>query len=92
MAIKGTFTKLFEQMVDLVGSNPTHKYAILFNLGGEDYILANEDDATRMIKLDVDNELRIVLAVTYRELAVILKPRQLSMFSEVNNGDNSKGI
>lgn len=83
MATKGGFGNMFDKMIAEMGRDESLRMAILFNDAGEDYILAGADEATKIMRLDVDGEIRVVLAVTYTELRRILKPRQSELFEKV---------
>ena len=92
MPRRGNFRKCFDQMVEMVGREPSLELAIIFDRTHGDYILGRLGELSGMIQ-DYDSEhLRGVLKPTYLELREMLKPRQLDVFKEDKSVDNSKDL
>lgn len=86
MAQRGSFKRMFEKMVQLMGDGRAERLVMFNSNTGNDYILVTPEDAGNMKSIDVDGDLRTVLAPTYRELACILKSRQGEIFEKAEVG------
>lgn len=82
MARRGSFSRMFEGMIEFMGRDKLARMAIIFNPPGSDYILATEEEATKLIRLDTDGEMRVVMAMTYEELAMVLSTRPSGFFDK----------
>ena len=88
MARKGSFRRMFDGLIQELGRAPESRHMILFSARTGDYMLITESDGLSAIKLDVDDDFRIVVRPTFNELREILKRRQLELMFEEKHGDS----
>lgn len=89
MAMAGSFRNCLNQMVEMVGREPSLKMVILKDDKAEDYKLMRRVDWLIAASQGPEHEYRLVLGATYFELKEMLRPRQMEIFSEVTNGNKS---
>lgn len=92
MAQRGSFKRMLEKMIELMGREDAERVVMFSSNAGSDYILTTPEDAGTLKRLDVDSDLRTVLAPTYRELRHLLQQRQTDFFRKVADGNSPKGI
>lgn len=92
MAMAGSFKRCLEQMIEMVGREPSLKMVIIKDDTAEDYKLMRRVDWMIAAARGPEREYRLVLGATYYELKELLKPRQMDIFSEVNNGAETTDI
>ena len=92
MAMVGSFRKCLNQMVEMVGREPSLRMAIWFCISKSHYMLARSSEVKETVDIGWDDDLRMVIQPTYNELKELLKPRQLDIFKEDMNVHNSKDL
>ena len=92
MARKGSFRRMFDGLIQVMGRDPGSRHMILFSETTGDYMLIEERDAASYTSLKVEEDFRIVMRPTFNEMREILKRRQLELMFEEKHGDSSKDL
>ena len=92
MAMKGTFRRCLNQMVEMIGREPSLEMIIVFDHEKGNYILDRYGEGMEFLHKLGGPTLRTVVRPTYNELREMLKPRQLDVFKEDKGVDNSKDL
>lgn len=92
MARVGSFRKCLNEMIEMIGREPSLKMSLWFCLSKSHYILVRGWEIAGSGVMEPDSDMRLVLQATYNELKEILKPRQIDIFKEDVNVHNPKDL